>query len=179
MAKEYGRIYCVIKFNVITGFTTLIDHQSPPNLWWTSTAHALTAGNGKIYLHGCYISWQTAIFDPKTETFETGTVDINHANTVQFYDKSRLAKYDDNVLLLLSVIDISQINSYSVKDISLYSTITDLVSINITETELISKIWPSDRFPIKYYLNDFNNTTTEHRMAHNSQIIALILGKNQ
>eukprot|EP01084_Bolivina_argentea_P066199 120677_1 len=151
----------VIKYGIQDTKSVTLDYQIPPNLWWTQSSHAITAGNGKIYLHGGYISWQTAIFNPTTERFETETININGANTVKLYDDSRLAKYDDNMLLLLSTDSISQMHFYSVENIKLYSTITDLVSINFTDTELISKIWPSQGFSIKYYLNDFSNITTE------------------
>eukprot|EP01084_Bolivina_argentea_P220303 373383_1 len=63
---------------------------------------AITGRDNKIYLQGCYIgSWQTLVFDPYENIFETQTVDISIPNTkeVPYYRYGQLTIFDDNILL--------------------------------------------------------------------------------
>eukprot|EP01084_Bolivina_argentea_P316137 547915_1 len=144
ITNDYKSIYIfsydsfVIRYNVMDGNITILDSKSP-NLCWLLFAKAVTAKNGKMYLSGCYISWQTAIFDPKIEQFEAQTIDINHPIDTGSYYNSHMTSFDDNVLLLFSVIN--TINTL------LYFTVTDLISINFVDTT--STVWPSDGFLIK------------------------------
>ena len=46
-----------------------------------------------------------------------------------------------------------------------YEAITDLISINLEETESMSKaVWPSEGFYLKYFVNDFSNISNVYSM---------------
>eukprot|EP01084_Bolivina_argentea_P304075 525084_1 len=130
-----------------------------------SIARGISAGNGKIYLHGCHVSsWKTIIFDTKTETFEEETIDIDtptHEN-IYYYRKSRLTMVEDNVLLLLHTTDYNDRPLYysqpQSNSVLLYYAITNMISINLTDTIPTQDIWPSEGFEIKYNLNDFSTS---------------------
>ncbi len=102
--------------------------------------------------------------------------EIHHRN-------SQLTVFDDNVnVLLLLDVDFYGVNytsnpgpnffSFFTQSLpneihgdsnitsvgSLYYTITDLISINFTKT-ISQDVWPTDGFQIKYYVNDFTNTS--------------------
>eukprot|EP01083_Nonionella_stella_P042926 115879_1 len=122
--------------------------QSVQSPW----AQGVTGRNGKLYLPGCYFAaWQTVVFDTSIDQFENATVDIFSPNKEDvaslFVRNSQLRIFDDNVLL----------NVYL--DV-IYSTVTETISINFTKTSS-TNIWPSDGFPIQYYLNDFRNTIND------------------
>eukprot|EP01084_Bolivina_argentea_P006490 12319_1 len=140
----------IIKYNIKT---TEFSGVEAPNLCYAHTASTATGRDDKIYLHGCYTgSWKTLIFDPKMEEFEIETIDIDFPTNTFYYRYSQLTVFDDNILLLRHTTEL--------KLSALYYSITDLISINFTNTEIIlsnDSIWPSDGFMIKYYLNDFTN----------------------
>eukprot|EP01084_Bolivina_argentea_P111322 198666_1 len=113
----------------------------------------VTGINGKIYFHGCYFAgWKTLIFDPKMEQFENETIDITEPTKgdMPYYRFSYPIVFDDNILLLLY---------RNAQSFLVHSAVTDLVSINFSNTNMLPEIWPSDGFDIKYYLNDFSNLT--------------------
>eukprot|EP01083_Nonionella_stella_P203581 742783_1 len=117
---------------------------------------AIAARDNKIYFHGCYIaSWKTLIFDTQSDRFEEEeTIDIDIASDTSNYRESQMAVFDDNVLLLIHTTDAN--------DIALYYALTDVVSINLAETEDMTRsVWPSDGFSIKYWLNDFDRNVHE------------------
>eukprot|EP01084_Bolivina_argentea_P038228 70688_1 len=138
----------IVKYDIMSGNPTILNTT---NLCNSDTVQlqrpiAVTAGNNKIYLHGCDIaSWRTLVFNPETDEFESNTIDIDIPSDTSLYRTSGMTRFDDNVLLLMS------------NDLVVYSVITDLVSINFTDTA--SNIWASNGIDIKYYLNDFANTT--------------------
>eukprot|EP01084_Bolivina_argentea_P268352 455763_1 len=116
---------------------------------------SVTGRNGKIYLHGCYVTgWKSLVFNTATEQFENETIDIDvvTADDIPYYRSSQLTVFDDNILLLLYKNPISESFTW-------YFTVTDSISINFTNTQTTARVWPSDGFDIKYYLNDFTYLT--------------------
>eukprot|EP01084_Bolivina_argentea_P303979 524915_1 len=153
----------VIKYTIES---THFENLNIPNLCsHVSTVSAVISGNGKIYLHGCYpSSGTTIIFDTKLNQFELKTINIDVPTTknIPFYRKSQLAVFDDNILLLVHTTDTNYPRlylGYEQPSISLYYTITQLNTINLTETISSKAIFPSDGFTLKYNLNDFTNAS--------------------
>eukprot|EP01084_Bolivina_argentea_P184596 318363_1 len=131
----------VIKYETKTGIYTFLEN---PNLCFSryDAARAITGKDGKMYLHGCYVaSWRTLIFNPTLEQFETQTIDIDTPTHTYYHRYSQLAVFDDNILLLRHTTEEGAT--------SLYFGVTDLISINLTNTErklLLNNneyIWPS------------------------------------
>lgn len=148
-----------------------------PNICWTNVEiYPITAPDGKIYIHGCYIkSWKTAIFNPDLDAFEDFSIGIQYPSSIAQHRRSQLTVFDDNILLLYSLWGTVDLflrwgyvgidHLFSAPNInftlgefdpfsSLYFAITHLVSINFAAT--ITTIWPSEGIRFKYYLNDFN-----------------------
>eukprot|EP01083_Nonionella_stella_P245775 853903_1 len=159
-----GWVDGVIKYDTISDAFFYLD---TPGLCTTNSANAITAPNGKIYVHGCYAApWKTLIFDTETEQFETQTMDIHHTTHTSYYRKGRMTVFDDNMLLLF-VPHVSltaseegsdsprPVDVYGYHGMSLYSSVTDAISINFTVTISSEYIWPSDGLAIRYHLNDF------------------------
>eukprot|EP01084_Bolivina_argentea_P230706 389183_1 len=126
---------------------------------------SVTALNGKMYFQGCDVeSWQTLVFDTKTQKFDNTTIDIfvPNINEIPYYRSSQIISIDDNILMSFYLMNgkyPSQTNlshSYSVK---MHFAVTDLVAINLTETLSSYHVWPSDGFAIKYQITDFTNCT--------------------
>eukprot|EP01084_Bolivina_argentea_P169533 293881_1 len=135
----------VFKYNIEIDKFVYLD---TPNICWMLTAmHAITAPNGKIYIHGCYISsWKTAIFDPIKEQFEVNTVDIDSPIDNIRHKEAQLTIFDDNILLLLQ-------NSQVHHSLSMYFSVTEISAVHFKK---LDDVWPSDTFAIEYYINDFN-----------------------
>eukprot|EP01084_Bolivina_argentea_P230707 389187_1 len=141
----------------------------------SSFISSFAAANGKLYFQGCDVeSWQTLIFDTKTQMFNNSTVDIFVPNVddTPYYRSSQLTSIDDNILLSFSLINgkypsyMSSTYSYSVK---MHFTVTDLVSINLISTLTNYSIWPSDGLTIRYKINDFGNNDFTHNLTLFSQ----------
>eukprot|EP01084_Bolivina_argentea_P256793 432494_1 len=107
------------------------------NLCYTVTGKTITAMNGMIYLHGCYVApfSKNLIYNTKTDKFETEAGGIDRSINSIVYRKSQLTQFDDNILLLL--------HSNKNSSFSLYYKITDLISINFTKTTT-NDVWPSN-----------------------------------
>eukprot|EP01084_Bolivina_argentea_P020541 38192_1 len=166
----FGTFYGVLRYNTDdekTQYLSTVDLCSMQ--YGTQTrgyrpqilGRATTAINDKIYVHGCYVnSWKTLIFNPNIEAFEQDTIDIDYPTDVASYRASQLAVMEDNVLLLLHAAD-PNVPVYSTaitsEFISLYFALTEVISINLTETIQLNSIWPSDGFVIKYNINDFSD----------------------
>eukprot|EP01084_Bolivina_argentea_P078252 141968_1 len=184
----FGAFYGIIKYetstakwntlnsiNMCKGYLTEVGRT-------TSPARAITAPNGKIYIHGCDIpSWKTLVFDPKIEEFEKETIDIGSPNDIANYRKSQLTVFDDNILLLLNAPDPwfpSFVFRPMRSPISTYYALTEIRSINFHDTIFTESIWPSDGFQINYYLNDFGNDARGiydiNFFSNNSIVMAVI-----
>eukprot|EP01084_Bolivina_argentea_P307411 531352_1 len=135
-----------IKYNTETN---TFEYLSIVNSCRAGYGKTITAPNNKMYFHGCYIQpFKTLIFDPETNLFIEETNGINSFTDPILFRKSQISVFDDNILVLL-------LPTQS-KSFSMYYMITDLISINLTDTTS-ENVWPSDGFDIKYYLNDFSN----------------------
>eukprot|EP01084_Bolivina_argentea_P294015 505799_1 len=155
---RYNAMFTIVKYEIATGQNIYV-HTSDACLTRNGFVTAITAGNGNIYLHGCnYASWKTMIFNTVTDKFENTTVDIQIPleDEMPYYQSSKLVAEDNNILFLY----VKNKNG-----ISSYVTVTDLVSIDFKATENTEKIWVSDGFYIRYYINDFNsNLTANYRI---------------
>eukprot|EP01084_Bolivina_argentea_P018904 35166_1 len=158
----YGDISVVLKCNLDGECGTPLH---VPQLLVDTPISIITGLNDKIYIQGGYaVSWKTLVFNTKTDQFETYTVNIDNPITrnVPYYRRSSFAVFDDNILLMLHVIDDNfpyEYNGTKSNNILLYYAVTDLISIDFTETLTIinEPVWPTDGFPIKYYVDDFSN----------------------
>eukprot|EP01084_Bolivina_argentea_P217810 369756_1 len=131
---------------------------------------SIVAPNGKTYIQGCDVEpWETLIFNPSIDKFETETIDIFYPTVTHmpYYRSSQFVVFNvfDNVLLLLTQTDAKYpIHNISEKIFSynMHVAITDLISINFMNTivEHSAHIWPSDGFIIKYNVTDFTNSNT-------------------
>eukprot|EP01083_Nonionella_stella_P295109 1002996_1 len=155
--------YVVLKYDTAMDTTEFLD---TPNLCVWKQGFGIRARNDKIYMHGCDVgSWKTMVFDVRTEQFDLETINIANPVTqyMPWYAAGVLSEFDDNVLLLLHQTrpDLPTIaTDIKPKSVRLYYAVTDLVSVNFEDTEIInSTIWPSDGFIIKYSVNDFSEST--------------------
>eukprot|EP01084_Bolivina_argentea_P030098 55817_1 len=167
VANDYDYVYSdkleffVIKYDTESATFTLMNIGNLcviKSQWYDDSVSGITGNDGKMYLQGCYTAaWKTLIFDPETETFQNKTVNIDHpisSNiTMPYYRQSQLTVIDDNILLLLYK------NSHD-NSISLHIAITDMISINFTDT-ISTNVWPSEGFHLMYYLNDFSNYSND------------------
>eukprot|EP01084_Bolivina_argentea_P276819 472413_1 len=138
----------VMKYNVDNGNMDYLSAYSPMLIDGT-VIRSVTGRNGKMYINGGALQeWKTLIFNPQIEQFENVSIDINTIITEEliYYRASQITTVDDNILLMLY-------KTYN--GFNLYSTVTDLISINFTATQKELRIWPSAGFEIEYYLNDF------------------------
>eukprot|EP01084_Bolivina_argentea_P039378 72775_1 len=114
---------------------------------WSERSSFISAWNHKMYLHRCVLlQCDEIIFDVQSNVFTQHVTNIISAS-------SELIFFDDNVILLKST------DFYD--ETSLYFTVTDMISMNFTNTISNQHTWPSDGFLIKYYLNDFWNSTND------------------
>eukprot|EP01083_Nonionella_stella_P001863 5356_1 len=154
----------VIRYDIEKGVYQILNVRTACN----RIARAITAGNDKIYLHGCSIaSWKTTVFNPQTERFETETVDIAtpQSEFLPYYGTGRLARFEDNVILMVQTVDTSKPIKYTrpvIDEVLLYYGITEEIAINFTDTVPLFAIWPSDGLDIKYYVNDFAGNNREY-----------------
>ncbi len=149
-----GAIYTAFSSVLGTLFTSTIIGGALTND--EQYIYVFTAPNGKAYIDGCYIaSWKTAIFDMDTEEFKMQGLDIDNPISTVYHRNNHLTVFDDNILLLYSMPLYSSIGEH----FSLYYTITNDISINISNT--ITKIWPSDGILFQYYINDLSENKKE------------------
>eukprot|EP01084_Bolivina_argentea_P134388 237059_1 len=141
--RKYDTDYKVIK--------TMI-HSSICMFSFDTIAKSITGRNGKMYLntYGCNCGWTTLIFDPKSDQFANETILMNTTNV--HYKSSQLTNFDDNIVLMLY-------KNSSSGSFAWHSVVTDLISINLDNTQSVSRVWPSDGFEIEYYINDFSDTS--------------------
>eukprot|EP01084_Bolivina_argentea_P205047 350305_1 len=179
MDKYYRMIYVFPGVSLIMRYDTNDDSITFWDSFQFGEYHvgAVTAGlNGKLYIQGSYsIPWKTVVFDLKLSKLELETVDIERPihKHIPYYRQSQLTSYDDNILLLMQFTDgrypdefvdtswdhnslFFDPNKHNMS-IRLYYTITELISINFTQSLSSNSVWPSDGFTIKYYLNDLVN----------------------
>eukprot|EP01083_Nonionella_stella_P271065 918197_1 len=170
--EEPGTKNLIIKYNTES---QKYDVLSVVNLCLYSRAKAVTALNDKIYLHGCHpASWRTLVFDTKTEQFETETIGLDSPipYNIPFYRFSQMAVVDDNLLLLLHPKNTLYPALYHDPSnstyVALYVGVTESISINLEATVAIltERIWPSDGFVIRYYVNDFTKVNSTDNTYH-------------
>eukprot|EP01084_Bolivina_argentea_P296444 510574_1 len=152
----------IVKYDIASATYKILK---TPNLCRYHVAKAVVGANGKIYLHGCYTtSHKTLIFDTNIDQFasETVNIDIPTNKNIPYYRGSQLAVLDDNILVLFHTTGIQYpiFNpTAQAHSMSLYYSVTELISINLTHTISNQSIFPSDGFMIRYSLNDFTNST--------------------
>eukprot|EP01084_Bolivina_argentea_P052825 97003_1 len=148
----------IIKYHVDSGSVEYFDTPNVCNsgsIFYSdySPTLSITGRDDRIYFHGCYLaSWKTIVFNIKRDEFDIETIDIDVPTNPSKYTPSQMTVFDDNILLMVHA---------TANDISLYSAVTHLISMNFQNTKIISPVWPSDGFIIKYYLNDLTNLTTD------------------
>eukprot|EP01084_Bolivina_argentea_P180439 311747_1 len=156
LASEYIYIFHYYTLSAITRYN-IQDNSfktiNTTNLCYFRNGNAVTAQNGKIYFHGCYIApGKTALFNPNSEKFELQKVATYSRDGTDFwglYDDAQLTVYDNNILLLMH----SVFGYY----VSMHYSVTNYISMDFSETT--STIWPSNGFKIKYNVNNLKNYT--------------------
>eukprot|EP01084_Bolivina_argentea_P234139 394187_1 len=149
--SPFQALFIYIKYNITSGI--IIKTNTSALCLAKVKSHAISTvigKNGKVYFHGCHIAgWKTMVFDTKYDKFSMETISIQNPiyYDMHYYKSAQLTAVGDNALMLFHENE----NGYS-----LYSTITDLISINFKNIDIFDKIWPSDGFVLQYYLNDFN-----------------------
>eukprot|EP01084_Bolivina_argentea_P207406 353867_1 len=121
------------------------------NICRNAIGSAITAGNGKVYLYGCYIgSWKCLIFDTDIERFEQRWVEfkdyIMDGGFTTNNKGSKLIEVDDNVIALVHGEDVS----YGV-----YYTFIEYIAINFDNTR--TTVWPSDGINLQFYISAFQD----------------------
>eukprot|EP01083_Nonionella_stella_P122348 368083_1 len=164
MDKDYRIIYVVTKdFGPIT-FDTVSEKPGIILLQgvvrgdvWSMRSSIIAGWNNKIYLHRCVLLQcdELIVSLPANTSLPTayvgGTVTVEFSNIISA--ASQLMLFDDNIILL---------QSRNYRDaISLHYRATNMISINFTGTISSELVWPSDGFTIKYYLNDFSNSSSD------------------
>eukprot|EP01084_Bolivina_argentea_P140297 246685_1 len=125
-------------------------NDSGSNICFNKDISGITAPNGDMYIHNCYLNWwKTAIFDTDAKEFKTSSIDIDNPMNTMHYKQNHMTVFDDNILLLYSM------PLFVSDDPTLYFMITNNISINVSNT--ITKLWPSDGILFEYYLNDFSD----------------------
>eukprot|EP01084_Bolivina_argentea_P317294 550121_1 len=136
------------------------------NLCSNAVGTAITAANGKIYLHGCYVaSWKTLIFDSDREKFENFLMGykeyILRSGFTTMQQGSKLVVVDDNVIALVHSKNYSL--SYGV-----YYSWTEFIAINFDDTKTI--IWPSDGIDFQYYISSIYEIYSWRISGYNIQV---------
>eukprot|EP01083_Nonionella_stella_P225312 801173_1 len=171
MDRDYKLIYIVapwygpITFDTVTEEPGLILLNGSPikGEVWSERSSLITGWNNKIYLHRCVllqcdeiiVSLPSGTIVPITSENQIvshasiATITTESTNIIS--KTSQLILFDDNIILLKST---------DYRDaISLHFMVTNVVSINFTNTISSELIWPSDGFTIKYCINDFSNSS--------------------
>eukprot|EP01084_Bolivina_argentea_P294014 505797_1 len=152
--NSYHIMFTTIKYEI--GIGKIISVQNSDNcLIRNGFVTAVAAENGNIYLHGCNAAgWKTMIYDTVNDEYKNTTVNIANPwkTDIPYYRSSKLVSLDNNILYLYAKND---------RGFSSYVTVTNLVSIDFSQTKNTEKIWPSDGFDITYYMNDFNSNLTQ------------------
>eukprot|EP01084_Bolivina_argentea_P204521 349277_1 len=116
----FGQQQSVIKYYTVLGTFEYLDTIS---FCRSSISTAITAPNGKIYIHGCHVSaWETLVFDPNEEEFEQQRISMGNI-TWNGYGQVHLAIFDDNILLLLQ-------NSQVHHSLSMYFSVTEIFAVH-------------------------------------------------
>eukprot|EP01084_Bolivina_argentea_P039519 73034_1 len=152
---KYHLMFTAAKYDIATD-TIINVKNSDKCLTRDGVVTATMARNNKVYFQGCDVAgWKTNVFNTIDDVFENTTVNIMDPSSqyLPYYSGARLVPVADNILRLFA----KHKNGF----VS-YSTVTDVVSINLKQTEVMTKVWPTDGFDIQYYINDFSNS------SHNS-----------
>eukprot|EP01084_Bolivina_argentea_P205048 350306_1 len=145
--SNYGRY--IWKYDVHNDFFVRLDTGY---ICTHSMVANIKAPNDNIYFAACYpSSYNTVIFDVRTDGFYGKGPSVDNTANVSRPRREYLAMMDDNILLLTA----SPFFSFGPsKELNLYYTITNDISINISNT--ITELWPSEGILFNYYLNDFS-----------------------
>eukprot|EP01083_Nonionella_stella_P225311 801172_1 len=162
VARHYGPI----TFDTVTDEIGIIPIDGSPinGAVWSERSTFMTGWNNKIYLHRCVLLQCdevivnlpsdgvvpiTASSNGIPPDASIATITIEPTNIIS--ETSQFMLFDDNIILLKST---------DYRDaISLHFMVTNVVSINFTNTISSELIWPSDGFTIKYCINDFSNSS--------------------